>query len=79
VGLEWSPALARFSDARRGKLIDDIAAGRAALVRIDAASGLTQFSGSASIALPSGPVHATILGPRGSAIRGCRRPACWPW
>jgi hypothetical protein len=63
VGLEWSPALARFSDARRGKLIDDIAAGRAALVRIDAASGLTQFSGSATIALPSGPVRATILGP----------------
>ncbi len=63
VGLEWSPALARFSDARRGKLVADIAAGHAALVRIDAASGLTQFSGSATIALPSGPVHAVILGP----------------
>lgn len=63
VGLEWSPALAKLSDARRGKLIADIAAGRAALVRIDAASGLTQLSGSASIALPSGPVRASILGP----------------
>jgi hypothetical protein len=63
VGLEWSPALAKFSDARRGKLVADIAAGHAALVRIDAASGLAQFSGSATIALSSGPVHAAILGP----------------
>jgi len=63
VGLEWSPVLAHFSDARRSRLVADIAAGRAALVRIDAASGLSQFTGSATIALPSGPVHAAILGP----------------
>ncbi|WP_372785465.1 hypothetical protein [Phenylobacterium sp.] len=63
VGLEWSPALARLSDARRSRLVADIAGGRAALVRIDAASGLTQFTGSAIIALPSGAVHAAILGP----------------
>src|SRR5262249_47201610 len=37
VGLEWSPALATWNDARRGRLVADIAAGRAALVRIDSA------------------------------------------
>lgn len=64
VGLEWSPALARYSDARRRKLMEAIAAGRAALVRIDSADGLSQFTGSASIDLGDGStVRATILGP----------------
>jgi len=63
VGLEWSPALSRFSDARLSRLVADIAAGRAALVRIDAAQGLSQFDGSATLALASGPVRAAILGP----------------
>ena len=64
VGLEWSPALARLSDARRGKLVADIAAGKAALVRIDAAVGLSRAKGTATIDLgAAGLVRATILGP----------------
>ncbi|MGZ3403972.1 MAG: hypothetical protein ACXWKN_13035 [Phenylobacterium sp.] len=64
VGLEWSPALAALSDARRGKLVADIAAGRASLVRIDSALGLSQMRGSAEIDLGSGGrAHAAILGP----------------
>jgi hypothetical protein len=64
VGLEWNPALARLSDARRGKLVADIAAGRAALVRIDAASGLSQAAGTATIDLGAGRLaRAEILGP----------------
>lgn len=64
VGLEWGPALAKLSDARRGKLVADIAAGKAALVRIDAAAGLSAATGTATIDLGSaGPVRAAILGP----------------
>ncbi|HLZ76740.1 hypothetical protein [Phenylobacterium sp.] len=64
VGLEWSPALAALSDARRGKLVSDIAAGRASLVRIDSALGLSQMRGSAEIELSGGGrARAAILGP----------------
>lgn len=64
VGLEWGPPLARLSDARRGKLVADIAAGRAALVRVDSAQGLSQVRGSAEIDLGAGGrARATILGP----------------
>ena len=63
VGLEWGPSLAKLSDARRGKLVADIAAGRAALVRIDAAQGLSQARGSADIDLGvGGHARAAILG-----------------
>jgi hypothetical protein len=64
VGLEWGPSLAVLSDARRGKLVADIAAGRAALVRIDSAQGLSQVRGSAEIDLGAGVrIRATVLGP----------------
>jgi len=64
LGLEWGPSIQALSDARRSKLIGDIAAGRATLVRIDAASGLAHLRGSAAIDLGAGEVaHATILGP----------------
>jgi hypothetical protein len=64
VGLEWGPSLAKLTDARRGKLVADIAAGRASLVRIDSALGLSQVRGSAEIDLGAGGrVHAAILGP----------------
>ena len=64
VGLEWSPALAALSDARRGRLVADIAAGRAALVRIDSAQGLSQLRGTAEIDLGAGGrARAAILGP----------------
>jgi len=63
VGLEWSPVLARWPDARLSRLVADIAAGRAALVRIDSASGLAQAHGTAMLDLgPAGPVRAVILG-----------------
>lgn len=64
VGLEWSPALAALSDARRGKLVADIAAGRAALVRIDSALGLAQARGAVDIDLGAGGhAQAAIVGP----------------
>jgi hypothetical protein len=64
LGLEWGPSIQALSDARRGRLIADIAAGRAALVRIDASSGLSQLRGVARIDLgPAGAARAVILGP----------------
>jgi hypothetical protein len=64
VGLEWGPSLARLSDARRSKLVADIAAGRAALVRIDSAQGLSQARGVAQVDLGAGGrAQAAILGP----------------
>ena len=63
VGLEWSPALARWSDVRLSKLVSDITAGRAALVRIDAAGGLAEGRGAATLDLgAAGPARADILG-----------------
>jgi hypothetical protein len=64
VGLEWGPAFAQMSDARRGRLVADIAAGRASLVRIDSAAGTPQTRGSAAIDLGGGQIaHAAVLGP----------------
>jgi len=64
LGLEWGPSIQALSDARRGRLIADIAAGRSALVRIDASSGLSQLRGTAIIDLgPGGTARAVILGP----------------
>lgn len=64
LGLEWGPSLQAMSDPRRGKLVADLAAGRATLVRIDAASGLSTLRGTAMIDLGGGQVaHAAILGP----------------
>jgi hypothetical protein len=64
VGLEWSPALARWPDGRRAKLVADIASGRAALVRIDSASGLAQARGTVALQSASGgEVRAEVLGP----------------
>jgi hypothetical protein len=62
VGLEWGPALA--NDARRSRLVADIAAGRAALIRVDSAQGLANLKGSVAIDLGSvGTAYAVILGP----------------
>jgi hypothetical protein len=64
LGLEWGPSVQAMTDARRGRLIGDIAAGRAALVRIDASSGLSHLRGTATIDLgASGMARAAILGP----------------
>lgn len=68
VGLEWGPALARLSDAQRARLIAEIAAGRAALVRIDSAGGLASTRGAATLDLGQGQVaQAAILGPTRSS------------
>lgn len=64
VGLEWGAAIAVLSDARRARLIADIAGGRAALVRIDAPAGPAASRGTATIDLgAAGRVEAVILGP----------------
>lgn len=63
LGLEWGPSLQALSDTRRGRLVADLAAGRASLVRIDAAGGLPHLRGRAAIDLGAGEVtNATILG-----------------
>ncbi|MBS0360270.1 MAG: hypothetical protein JSR98_02725 [Proteobacteria bacterium] len=69
VGLEWGPGLGKLSDAARGKLIADIVAGRAALVRLDSGQGLPLGVGGSVIietdANQSEPAH--ILGPTRAA------------
>lgn len=64
VGLEWGPGLAALSDPARGRLVADLAAGRAALVRIDSAGGLGSGRGVARLDLgPQGNASATLIGP----------------
>ena len=64
LGLEWGPSVQALSDARRGRLVADLAAGRATLVRIDSATGLSNLRGTAAIDLGGGGMaYAAILGP----------------
>ena len=64
LGLEWGPSIQDLSDVRRGRLVAELAAGRATLVRIDSATGLSHLRGSAAIDLGGGKVaRAAILGP----------------
>lgn len=69
LGLEWGPAIARLSDTQRAALVASLAAGRAALVRIDTAGGAGQSNlHAATIDLgPLGTVGAVILGPARTA------------
>ena len=61
--LEWGPAFAKMGEARRSALISSLAEGRAALVRLDAASGLAGVS-QISISKPGGGrATVEILGP----------------
>jgi hypothetical protein len=63
LGMEWGTGVASMSDARRGQLIAALASGRAALVRVDAATGLSGQRGTVSIDLgPAGAARAVILG-----------------
>lgn len=63
IGLEWGPAIARLSDGARAALVNDLAAGRAALVRIDTAGAAPAGLSSLEIDLGSaGHVRATVLG-----------------
>ncbi len=64
LGLEWGPSIASMSEARRGRLIADLAAGRATLVRIDSAAGISTLRGVATIDVGGGAsARAAILGP----------------
>lgn len=64
VGLEWGDGLARMSARQRAQLLAEIAAGRAALVRIDTPSG-EGLAGLKNVELDLGSlgkVRATVLG-----------------
>jgi hypothetical protein len=64
VGLEWGEGLARLSDRQRSDLIGELAAGRAALVRIDTASGQGQ-AGLRGVDIDFGALgvfHGAVLG-----------------
>jgi hypothetical protein len=65
LGLEWGPSIQALSDTRRARLIADLAAGRAALVRIDLAGGPPVGPrATADVDLGAGGMaRATILGP----------------
>ncbi len=60
VALEWGPAF--VPDARRARLIADVAAGRAALVRIDAAADLASVRSVRLDLGPQGVITASVLG-----------------
>ena len=64
LGLEWGSGIAAMAGAARGLLIEDLAAGRAALVRIDTAGSAGLPRGAVSLDLgETGHALATILGP----------------
>ena len=68
VGLEWGPGLARLSDQRRGRLIQALAAGKAALVQVDTPSNEGQPGArTVEIDIGDGSVHAPVLGPSRNA------------
>lgn len=64
IGLEWGEGLARLSGRQRAQLLAEIAAGRAALVRIDTPSG-EGLAGLKTVEIDLGSlgrVRATVLG-----------------
>jgi hypothetical protein len=63
IGLEFGPGLARLDTAARGRLIADIAAGRAALLRIDVPGAAVAFA----MRVGDPGVAVTILGPAAAA------------
>lgn len=67
IGLEWGPGLVRLSPAQRSQVLSDVAAGRAALMRVDA-SGASQGTRRVLLRPDAGqPIVATILGAAGGA------------
>jgi hypothetical protein len=67
IGLEWGPGLVRLSPAQRSQLLSDVAAGRAALMRVDA-SGASQGARRVLLRPDAGQaISATILGAAGGA------------
>ncbi len=63
LGLEWGPAFMTMSDVRRADLIARLAGGRAALVRVDAASGTAGVDGVTLDLGPDGKAFVQMLGP----------------
>ena len=63
LGLEWGPAFMNLSEARRSGLISSLAAGRAALVRIDAPGSMAGMRSAILDLGPDGRATAQILGP----------------
>lgn len=63
LGLEWGPAFMAMGEGRRSALVGQLASGRAALVRIDAATGLVGVKTATVDLGPGGKVTAQILGP----------------
>ena len=75
LAIEWGPAIAALSDSQRAELIDALAAGRAALVRIDSLDGVMRAGGSVTLNFSGvGPAHAAILGPARTADANLRSP-----
>jgi hypothetical protein len=68
IGLEWGPGVARMPDRRRIQLIQDLSAGKAALVQVDTPSNEGQ-AGARSVEIDIGDatVHAPVLGPSRNA------------
>jgi hypothetical protein len=67
IGLEWGPGLTRLSPARRSQLLSEVAAGRAALMRVDA-TGATGAATRVLLQPDEGEaITATILGAAGAA------------
>ena len=64
LGLEWGQGVSGLSDVARGRLVSELAAGRAALVRIDAAGGISSARHAIGLDLgPDGRATANVLGP----------------
>jgi hypothetical protein len=68
IGLEWGPALERMPDGERSRLLTDIAAGRAVLLRIDA-PGATAKVTRASVRADrdAASIPVAIIGPAAAA------------
>jgi len=67
LGLEWGPALTAMGDSGRARLIRDLAAGSAVLLRIDAATPAANSGGVTLDLGPNGTTRARILGPSRTA------------
>lgn len=62
LGLEWGPAVMAMSDARRGELVGQLASGGAALLRVDAVTGLSGARGVRIELGTGGSAQVQILG-----------------
>ena len=68
IGLEWGASLEKMSEAERSRLLTDIAAGRAALLRIDAPSAGTKITKvSVRLEMDSAPIPVAIIGQAAAA------------